>query len=46
MSGEAFSNYFFVHINSMNKVLFLLNSKNICININNKYSEYNNYLKM
>ena len=46
MSGEAFSSFLIIHVNTMNKVFNLLNSKNINTNINNKYSKYNNNLTM
>ena len=42
MSGEAFSTYIIIHVNTMNKVFNILNSKNISTNINNTYSKYNN----
>ena len=41
MSGEAFFAFLIIHVNTMNKVLNLLNNKNISTNINNKYSKYN-----
>ena len=46
MSGEAFSSILIIHVNTMNKVFNLLNSKNISTNINNKYSEYKKCLTM
>ena len=44
MSGEAFSTYLIVHVNSLNKIFIILNSKNISTYINNLIIEYNNYL--
>ena len=41
MSGEAFSSFLIINVNTMNKVFNLLNNKNIRTNINNKYSKYN-----
>ena len=46
MSGEAFSTFLNIHVNTMNKVFNLLNSKIFSTNINNKYSEYNKRLTM
>ena len=46
MSGEAFSSCIIIHVNTMNKVINFLNSKNINTNIINKYSKYNIYLTM
>ena len=46
MSREAFTTNLIIHVNNMNKVFNLLNSKNISININNKYSNYNKCLTM
>lgn len=39
MSGEAFSSFLILHVNTMNKLFNLLNSKNISTNINNKYNK-------
>jgi len=41
MSGETFSSFLIIHVNTMNKAFNLLNSKIINTNINNKYSKYN-----
>ena len=46
MSGEAFSSFLIIHVNTMNKVFNLLNNKNISTYINNKYSKYNKCLTM
>ena len=46
MSGEAFSTYLIIHINNMNKLFYVLNSKCFRTYINNKYSEYKICLTM
>ena len=46
MSGETFSSFLIIHVNTMNKVFNLLNSKNFSTNINKKYSEYNKCITM
>ena len=39
MSGEAFSSFYIIHVNTMNKVFNLLNSKNINTKMNSKYNK-------
>ena len=46
MSGETFSSFLIIHVNTMNKEFNLLNSKNISSNNNNKFSKYNSCLTM
>ena len=46
MSGETFSSFLIIHVNTMNKDFILLNSKNISSNNNNKYSRYKICLKL
>ena len=46
MSGEAFSSFIIIHVNTMNRLVNLLNSKNINTNIKSKYSKYNKCLTM
>ena len=46
MSGEAFSSFLIIQVNTMNKVFNLLNSKIINTNFNNKYSNDNKCLTM
>ena len=46
MSGEAFSSFLIIYLNTMNKLFNLLISKNISTNINKKYSKYNKCLTM
>ena len=46
MSGEAFSSFLIIYVDTMNKVFNLLISKNISTNINKKYNTYNKCLTM